>query len=563
MKKCLLVFCMLSYLFADAQVKKPAAKKKNAKADTTAKVAPVEMEVPVQMEGIKEEVMTAEVSVAEEVRMDVPIQNTANIVDGEPFYIYTSYREKNLIIAQQGSDYENKRYALLEYFSRKKITPFVFEIITGFYESEFSTVKLNSKYGVINTKGQMMVPCIYDEMNNLKIDGVIYFIVSKNGRYGVINGQNEILIPFEYENITKMYNSSVHIEVTKNGRSGLMNFVSRKMVIPAQYDRINIQSSNLVLVRKGWLYSLFNLAGEKLLSNWYTQLDIFNDNELAVAELNGKKGLISLSEKKIIPLEYEVLNRMRSSYSSLGLFIAAKGGKYGIMGADGKTVLPLQYDLITNVGSDLLVISKNNKKGVLTVTGTPVIPLEYDEIVDAVRYFLVKKDSKYGVIGYTGTFILPVEYDGLNRVSMLENYSTSYLLATKKGKKGIIEAITGKPRIDFIYDDLIGVRKSSYSSTETFNNTIIGVKDGKYGMIEINGQVLIPFVYDDMQYLNSFLVIAGKNGKYGAVDIYNNNNVVLPFEYQFVSHKDGLIIAYKDSYEKYRVSGSKISKVSN
>ncbi|THU41267.1 WG repeat-containing protein [Niastella caeni] len=569
MRKCLLVLGLLSTLFVNAQTKKVTPKKKNVKAEKAVKAAPVEdVAIPIEEEVIfeapkEERIEETKIMVAEEPARRP--ENTPNVVDGEPFYIYSSNSEKNITIAYMGNDnsYSNRRFGLLEYYSKKKLTPFVFESISGFYESDLSIVRLNGKNGLMNTKGQIIVPCIYDDMNTITVDGIMYYIVSKNGRFGVINAQNESIIPFEYDNISKQYNANVYLEVTKSGKSGLMNFVSRKEVIPVMYDRIHVQSANLVMVRKGNLNTLFNLTGEKALSNWYTQLDVINDNELAIAELYGKKGLIGMDDRKIIPLEYDVLNRMRSGYASRSLFIAAKGGKYGLLGADGKVALPLQYDMISSISNDMICVSKNNKKGILMIDGKVVIPVEYDDLTDGDKYFLVKKNNKYGVIARDGNTILPVEYDALNRISIADSYNSPYLVGAKNGKKGMVDGVTGKARIEFIYDDLIGTRRNSYSSTESFNNSIIAVKNNKYGVIEMNGEVALPFVYDDLQYLNSFLVIAGKNGKYGVVDIYNNNNVVLPFEYQFVSHKSGTIIAYKDSYEKFRVSSNKITKVGN
>ena len=197
----------------------------------------------------------------------------------------------------------------------------------------------------------------------------------------------------------------------------------------------------------------------------------------------------------------------------------------------------------------------------VTTQGAPVLAMEYDEIVNKGNYFLLKKNNRYGFIGRTGNLILPVEYDALEQMITGENYNISYLLATRDGKKAIVDAATGKPLFDFIYDDLIGV--SSYiEDPEVFGNAIIAVKNGRYGMIEMNGNILVPFVYDDLQYLNSFLVIAGKDGKYGIVDVYNKN-IVLPLEYQFVNFNNNTITAYKNSYEKYRVSGNKITKMAN
>jgi hypothetical protein len=449
---------------------------------------------------------------------------------------------------------------MLEYFSKKKITPFIFESISGsFYEGAAAQVRLNGKYGVIDVKGKMLIPCIYEEMSVVNIDGQEYYIVSKNNRFGVINDQHEVVVPFEYEGITRSYNSNILLVVSKNGKSGVMNFISRKMVIPMQFDRIELlgSSSNMIKVKKGADYTLYNTSGEQVLSNWYQRLDI-NDDQTALVEQKGKKGLINLAEKKVVPFEYDALERVYGS--SPNLFVAQKAGKYGVVSADGKLVLPVQFDHITSPRSDLFIVAKGGKKGLMGFDGRQVVAMEYEEVVYGERYFLVKKNGKAGIISRDGDVVVPVEYDMLNNVSIGNEYSSTVFTGTRQGRKGMIDAVTGKPKIEFVYDDIIGTRRNSYNSTEYFNNTIIAVKNGKYGMIEQNGTVVVPFEYEDLQYLNSFAVIAKKGGKYGIRDIYSGVSV-LAFEYGFVSNKNNVIIAYKDGYEKYRLSGGKVTKI--
>jgi hypothetical protein len=561
MKKILLGLLLLSTLFAQAQ-KKKSAKKSTKKADTTA-VQEVEMVMEVSKD---EEVRIEEVRVVEDVptagiavmAAEEPVREGRNFDGDEAYYIHNSYRDRNLVIAYKGNDYDNRRYALLEYFSKKKITPFIFENISySSYEGEKAQVKLNGKYGVIDLKGKMIIPCIYDEMSTVTIDGQIYFIVNKNSRQGVINDQNEVVIPFEYDNINRSYSSVIHLVVTKGNRSGVLNFVSRKMIIPLQYDHIEVLgSSNLIKVKRGNEFTLFNMTGEQVFNNWYQRLDI-NDDQTVMADQKGKKGLITLAEKKITPFEYDALERVYGSGPRY-LYTAQKAGKYGVIGTDGKIVVPLQYDQLSNPRGDLFIVTKNMKKGLVAFDGRQVLSLEYDEISYTDKYFLVRKNGKTGIANREGAIILPVEYDVLSNAYISNEYNSTVFVGAKNGKKGMVDAVLGKARLEFIYDDIIGTRRSSYNSTESFNNTIIAVKNGKYGMIELNGNVVVPFEYDDLQYLNSFIVIAKKNGKYGIRDIYNGTNILLPFEYEFVNHKNNVIIAYKDAYERYRLSGSKI-----
>jgi hypothetical protein len=525
MRKCLLVLGLLSNLYVNAQNDKLGTKIENV-------VRP----------------------------SDLP-----DSIDGEPVSIHKIYPELNIFIAVKG-DFTNKRCAILEVSSHKKLTPFIFADIDGFYnKSTLSEVLLNSKYGIINTSGQLVIPCVYDMIHPFNINNVNYYIVSKNERYGIINDKNETVIPFEYDRISERNGGSL-LWVTRYDKHGFMQFPSRKMLIPAIYDGMELLSPGALLVRKGTLYTILKGNGEKLLLNWYSSLEIKRGENFAVAELHGRKGLIDATEKAIIPLEYEVLKRI-DRYSGV-LYIAARDGRYGIIGGNGKIVTPLEYDMITmSGGGDFLIASKNNKYGLLKLDGTAFLPFEYGEIVDNNSFFVVKKENKYGVLNQSGELVLPVEYDLLNLAFCMDQYNRRqpYLLGAKNGKKGIIYINSWNSPLGFIYDDLISTGKGDFSlrSGDLFYNSVIAVKNGKYGVIEMNGQEVLPFVYDDMQYVSEFLVIARKNNKYGVVDIHNNNNVVLPFEYQFINCKDYKLVAYKKEYEKYLAIGNSVSKTDN
>jgi len=486
-----------------------------------------------------------------------PMDKKEAINSGQ-YSIINTYPQKNVIVAQVGNDRNGYLFGLLDNVSRKNITPFIFESFISFTQSNFSPVKLNSKWGVINTAGQITIPCIYDDVTTLTVDSALCYIVRKGRRVGIINTRNESIVPFEYDYIRKGF-SDLHLQIGKGGKIGLMNWESRKMVIPLIYERMQILSESQVEVQIGNRYSIFDVSGAQVLPNWYSQLKFNYSEKYAVATLNGRMGVVSLSGKEMIPFEYDELNDYITSEI---FFIGAKGGKYGLFGSDGKVVLPAQYDMLNGDGLKMVIVTNNNKTGMVTPNGSTVFPMEYDEIVNMGSCFRLKKNNKYGFVGYSGNLILPVEYDTLCQLATKTYYNIDYLLVTRNGKKAIVDAETGKPLCDFIYDDLIGTCKSD-EDLEIFDTTIIAVKNGRYGMIKMNGNVLVPFIYDELQYLNSDLVIAGKGGKYGIVDVYKNNNIVLPLQYQFVCGKNNTIIAYKNSYEKYSVTGNKLTKMAN
>ena len=64
-------------------------------------------------------------------------------------------------------------------------------------------------------------------------------------------------------------------------------------------------------------------------------------------------------------------------------------------------------------------------------------------------------------------------------------------------------------------------------------------KDGKYGFVNPNGDVVIPVQYDKVRYFNNGSCCALKDGKYGYID--KQGNTIIPFVYDEAwSFDDGL-----------------------
>ena len=58
--------------------------------------------------------------------------------------------------------------------------------------------------------------------------------------------------------------------------------------------------------------------------------------------------------------------------------------------------------------------------------------------------------------------------------------------------------------------------------------------DGKYGVVNSKGQVIVPFEYDYISSYNQGLAIVAKNKKKGLVDV--NGKMVIPVMYEDIYH---------------------------
>ena len=70
-----------------------------------------------------------------------------------------------------------------------------FEEVCDFSEG-LARVKQNEKWGFINTRGEVVVPCIYDDAWNFH-EGLA--AVEQNDKWGYINPKGEVVIPCIYD----------------------------------------------------------------------------------------------------------------------------------------------------------------------------------------------------------------------------------------------------------------------------------------------------------------------------------------------------------------------------
>ena len=64
--------------------------------------------------------------------------------------------------------------------------------------------------------------------------------------------------------------------------------------------------------------------------------------------------------------------------------------------------------------------------------------------------------------------------------------------------------------------------------------------NSKYGIINRNGYIIIPFVYDNYFYFSDNFSVVCFDYKYGVIDI--NNEIIIPFLYDLITKKDGLLV---------------------
>ena len=145
--------------------------------------------------------------------------------------------------------------------------------------------------------------------------------------------------------------------------------------------------------------------------------------------------------------------------------------------------------------------------GLLNAENHAITPIEYDEINLSYSWwyrsdeiFEVKKSGQIGSIDLNGNIILPIEFSAIS----FDGPTNSRVC-----KDSVYYFAHGS---DVNYD-------MPYEGISRVGNAFIIKKNGKYGVANYNGNVIIDPVYDKLEFSYSG-IIAEKNGKKVTFDKY-------------------------------------------
>lgn len=224
-----------------------------------------------------------------------------------------------------------------------------------------------------------------------------------------------------------------------------------------------------------------------------------------------------------------------------------------------------KIDEIDNIKSisfkdDLFVINSNDKFGVLDSNLNIIIPFEYDNIQIGEQLFLAKLKDKIGYINKQNNIIIPFEYEAGT------SDENNKIIVLKKNKAGILN-IKNDKITNFIYDNFMKFSNKfvGYKDNKFFlldentnkeldatwvgfpsKNTIFYEKNGKFGLLDINGNKITENIYDELGQQNIEAIIFKKDNKYGLINqkgevIYKNTaDYIVPLsKYFYIAGKDG------------------------
>ena len=410
----------------------------------------------------------------------------------------------------------------------------------------------NNKWGVINSNGDIVIDPSYAEMiivpNSKKDIFLCTFDVNyDDGTYKTkaLNGKNEeIFTSYEQieaitnidENQNLSYNGQV-LRVQKQGKYGLINMDGTE-ILPCEYEEIKALQGveNAILLQKEGKYGIVNNEGKTLIEPNYVEIQGLGKEAsqgFIVKNQEEKYGIIDISNKQVLETKYDAISKIHEG----DYYVVTENGKQKVVKKDGTEILNGEYDEIVAIlknPENGIIYKDNEKYGLMNLEGTKIIAENYDDLKEAkTGIFIVKQKDNYGIIDQEGKTLVEVKYKGINYnekadiyITEDENYNNEILNGNYEIKltgmvtniddeRGYIEI---KQEEGYKYYNFKFEEQKEADIFKT-NTLFVSKKDGKYGFLDKDGNVVVDYIYDDATMQNTY-GYAGikKDGKWGVVD---------------------------------------------
>jgi len=344
----------------------------------------------------------------------------------------------------------------------------------------------NGKLGFKNIEDNWIIQPQYDDV--YQYDGIGFCaFVKLNGKWGAIDTLGKTVLPFEYQLTYK--NTDEFSEFDYSFRQGKILILETgvemvcKVMRNDRYGLVSLATGKVVI--------------EPIYDNHLTFRDFYDETTntnfmYAIASVNGKWGSIDIQGKTIIPFEYDKIITPQEEYNDLiGQAKVIKNKRYGLVSLlTGNVFTAPVYDQDFSFEETMwgmtAIVYKNKKAGMLNSKGVEFVPCKYDVgkkpfvDLDYDYFMLVRQNNKVGVIDTAGHELVRCQYDEIKMSDAMGE-----VFEIKKNEKYGLCGFDGKEIIAPLYD------KTFYFEGDY---ALVKLK-GKYGVINKKGETVVPFTY--------------------------------------------------------------------
>lgn len=436
------------------------------------------------------------------------------------------------------------------------------------FENGRAKVCKNEKWGYINEDGKTIIPISYsviDFFSNGQAKA------KKDGKWGYIDESGKPVIPLKFE-IFEPFDDNGRARVQSGGKYGYINKDGSYYIKP-DYNFIGIPNSEgYVWVAKGKDLKMASKGlyrnGELIIPVKYTALGFYQQTDSIDYSLGNP-----IAWKDGYPKNNEIISNLRAlSLPQIPYIWAKNASGISIYDLDGQQVLKA---VIAAIGApkDNYVLTRLYKKNknkqyynfnylkVGSKDNEKLFSKDIQQLLDNENIFeaCTPFADGFALIG-DGTNAYIIDING-NQVSdtyeNLHSVNGQCFIAGIGNKYGIIS-----PKGDVLVPATYTMLAKPMGSEPIF--AACEEKNGKYGCIDMNGKIVIPFDYERIYGYESGRAIYTDKGKFGVID--QNGKILVKPEWEdmsLIKYPSQIVVFCKDTDAKWNcvslLNGEKVS----
>lgn len=287
-------------------------------------------------------------------------------------------------------------------------------------------VKRNGMWGVIAPDGTMVIPCEWDGVHYLA--GTNRIPVMRGGLWGCIDLAGNVVVEPVWDNLTVWPDDTM--EVIRDGRAGLLDENGGVIISCGPYISVSYSVGGLYRVlNERQRYGMLNADGSVAVPAQWREIGWFSDG-LAYATMDSRTWCyINGAGEVVIPGPFDDARSFRD-----GVAMVRVGSEYQFIDVQGHSLTAQGWELAKEFSCGLAMVKRNGLYGYIDCTGETVIPLQFSAAnAFAEGVALVQLGEERIAIDTTGQRLFGCEYDAAYGM-----FFNGFIWVMKDGKYGLL-----------------------------------------------------------------------------------------------------------------------------
>ncbi|MFN3402520.1 MAG: WG repeat-containing protein [Cytophagaceae bacterium] len=243
------------------------------------------------------------------------------------------------------------------------------------------------------------------EFDNCSAFAYGYAIAGAGGKLGVVDIKGKAVVPAIFDSVHYHYFSNKMVFNTWSGDKSGIYETTGKELLKCEFEEIVAAGTGVLKVKKSGKWGIMKTNGTYITEPKYDQLSIDTPEWPAMAQMNGKIGIVNEKGEEILAIKYHSVKYLGDNY-----YAVSDGKAFGLYLYKGPEP-KCKYDEILAFGAGLAPVKKGKTWGYINTRGEYQLPANFESAdVFINRMAVVKQNGLYGVIDPSGKFIVKPEF---------------------------------------------------------------------------------------------------------------------------------------------------------